>query len=56
MLNGIYISSLSDTMSVSEEDGADYLQNIMDTYILGGPLSTGFLSISRTISARVKID
>jgi len=56
MLNEVYISSLSDTMSVSEEDGADYLQNNNDTalYPSGGPLSTRFLTISRTISAQGK--
>jgi hypothetical protein len=55
MLNGIYISSLSDTMSVSEEDGADYLQNTNTAlYPSGGPLSTRFLTISRTISAEGK--
>ena len=54
-LNNIYISSLSDTMSVSEEDGADYLQNTNSAlYPSGGPLSTRFLTISRTISAQGK--
>lgn len=54
-LNNIYISSLSDNMSVSEEDGADYLQNTNEyLYPSGGPLSTRFLSISRTISAQGK--
>jgi len=55
MLDKIYLSSLSDTMSVSEEDGADYLQNTNTAlYPSGGPLSTRFLNITRTISAQGK--
>ena len=54
-LNNIYISSLSDTVSVSEDDGADYLQDSNTAlYPSGGPLSTRFLTITRTISAQGK--
>ena len=55
MLNGIYISSLEDSMSMSYEDGADYLENANTAvYPSGGPLSTRYLTVSRTISAAGK--
>ena len=55
MLKDIYISSLSDTMSVSVDDGADYLEDRNSAmYPSGGPLSTRYLTITRTISAAGK--
>lgn len=55
MLDKIYISSLEDNMSMSYEDGADYLENSNTAlYPSGGPLSTRYLTISRSISAAGK--
>ena len=55
MLDKIYISSLDDSMSMSYEDGADYLEGSNTAlYPSGGPLSTRYLTITRNISAAGK--
>ena len=56
MLKDIYISSLSDTMNVSVDDKADYLEDRNSAmYPSGGPLSTRYLTIARTVSAAGKV-